>query len=92
MIAVFEFKAYIWDNHVYIGDGAYLTNEVLTECLNLPVSTDALLKCLHDLDKLLPKVQILDDDFDRAENYDKYVQRTQKLFFYIGNLHLKIPP
>lgn len=56
------------------------------------MSADALLKCLHDLEKLLPKVQILDDDFDRAKNYDKYVQRTQKLFFYIGNLHLKIPP
>lgn len=92
VIAVFEFKAYLWDDHVYIGDGTYLTNEILTECLNLPVSADALLKCLRDLEKLLPKVQILDDDFDRAKNYDKCVQRTQKLFFYIGNLLLKIPP
>lgn len=89
---MFEFKAYIWGSQVYIGDRAYKTNEILTECLNACESKDAMLSHLHDLEKLLPKVQILDDAYDRETNYDSYVQRAQQVFFYIGNILQHLPP
>ena len=89
---MFEFKAYIWDNQVYIGDRAYKTNEILTECLNVSESEKSLVKHLRDLEKLLPKVQILDDDYDKEVNYDEYAQRAQRLFFYIGSILQHLPP
>ena len=89
---MFEFKAHIWDNQVYIGDRAYTTNEILTAYLNQLEPEETMTSYLRELEKLLTKVQILDDDYDREEHYNRYVQRTQKLFFYVGGILQKLPP
>lgn len=89
---MFEFKAYIWDTQVYIGSRAYKTNEILTECLNKIDPADELLMWLRDLEKLLPLVQIIDDDYEREKNYNKHVQRAQRLFHRIGDTLKRLPP
>ena len=89
---MFSFKAYVWDELVYIGDRAYKTNEILTACLNSVEPEEDMVTCLRELEKLLPKVQILDDDYDREDNYDRYVQQAQQLFFYVGNILRCLPP
>ena len=89
---MFQFKAYIWDEQLYIGDRAYKTNEILNACLNMTETEDDMVMCLLALEKLLPKVQILDDDYDREKNYDRYVQQAQQMFFYIGGILQQLPP
>ena len=89
---MFEFKAYIWDTQVYIGSRAYKTNEILTECLNKIDPADELLMWLRDLEKLLPLVQNIDDDYEREKNYNKHVQRAQRLFHRIGDTLKRLPP
>ena len=89
---MFEFKAYIWDNQVYIGDRAYKTNEILNECLNEIGPAQELLQWLRDLNKLLSLVQILDDDYEKEKNYDEHVQYAQRLFYNIGNTLKHLPP
>lgn len=89
---MFQFKAYIWDEQVYINNRAYRSNEILTACLNTTETVDDMVMCLLALEKLLPKVQILDDDYDREQNYDRYVQRAQQMFFYIGGILQRLPP
>ena len=85
---MFGFKAYIWDNLVYIGDHAYKTNEILTEYLNISTPETALSKYLRDLEKLMPRLQIFDDDYDVETNYDKNAQHAQQMFFKIGSIHV----
>lgn len=88
---MFEFKAYIWDNQVYIDDIAYKSNEILTECLNL--QDDDLDDCLNELYRLRAMVQLEEGgNYDFCKNYDKSVQQAQKMFFRIGNKIKKIPP
>jgi len=89
---MFGFKAYIWDNLVYIGDHAYKTNEILTECLNISTPEKTLSKYLRDLEKLMPRLQIFDDDYDVETNYDRNAQHAQQLFFKIGNILQSLPP
>ena len=89
---MFEFKAYIWDNQVYIGDRAYKTNEILNECLNEIDPEQELLQWLRDLHKLLSLLQILDDDYEKEKNYDEHVQYAQQLFYNIGNTLKRLPP
>ena len=89
---MFEFKAYIWDNQVYIGERAYKTNEILNECLNEIGPAQELLRWLRDLNKLLSLVQILDDDYEKEKNYDEHVQYAQRLFYNIGNTLKHLPP
>ena len=89
---MFEFKAYIWDNQVYIGDRAYKTNEILNECLNEIDPPGEMLRWLRDLKKLVSLVQILDDDYEREKNYNEHVQYAQRLFHNIGNTLKRLPP
>jgi len=89
---MFGFKAYIWDNLVYIGDHAYKTNEILTECLNISTPETVLSKYLRGLEKLMPRLQIFDDDYDVETNYDRNAQHAQQLFFKIGSILQSLPP
>ena len=92
VMAMFGFKAYFWDDQVYINDRAYKTNEILTACLNVRETEESLTGHLRELERLLPRVQILDDDYDTERHYNENVQRAQQLLFYIGGILRQLPP
>ena len=88
---MFEFKAYIWDSQVYIDNHAYRSNEILTNCLNLPAKN--LADYLQELNELRQKVQLEEGGgYDFCERYDRNVQRAQKLFFKVSDFIKKVPP
>ena len=88
---MFQFKAYIWDEQVYINNRAYRSNEILTACLNLPAKN--LAGYLQELNELRYKVQLEEGGgYDFCEGYDRNVQRAQKLLIKVSDLIKKTPP
>lgn len=88
---MFGFKAFFWDEQIYIGGQAYQSNEILTACLNL--RADKLRDTLEELRKLRHKVQLMEGGgVDFCERYDSHVQRAQQIFYQVGNIAKKIPP
>jgi len=87
-----EFKAYIWDGHVYIDGHAYKCNEILTSCMNELEPKEELLHWLRDLKKLSSLLQIVDDDYEKEKNYNAHAQYAQQLFYNIGHSLKRLPP
>lgn len=87
---MFGFKAYFWNEEVYIQGHKYRSNEILTSCLNL--STDALHDYLESLKELRLKVQLKEGGGEYfCAHYDEYVQQAQSLFYKVGAFAKQIP-
>ena len=90
---MFSFKAYFWNNDVYINEkNKYAANEILTAYLN----TNYLSKAgdyLYELKNLCRKLLISEDmDYSYYEHYNDHVKEALYIFGKINNWLQKLPP
>ena len=90
---MFSFKAYFWNNDVYINEkNKYAANEILTAYLN----TNYLSKAddyLYELKNLCRKLLISEDmDYSYYEHYNAHVKDALSVFGKINTWLQKLPP